>query len=593
MMTVDAQMRAADYSRVSDAGQVEAHSLDAQERLFRELCKSRGWDPVGVYREEGKSANVDSIKKRPAFKQLLEDARQHRFDVVVVHTLDRFARNLRVMLEPLAVLGQNGVGLVSITENLDYSSPQGRLVTQMMGSIAEFYSGQLGIHVKKGIGERAHQGRHLGGLPFGYQPCYEKGQLRCDQEHPGGVHVVPEEAGALRELSCRYAAGTTTLSQLASWLNGLGLRTRNMHKPPSPDGNPVGGPRMFTVASVRGILHNPFYTGKVKHRDQLLPGAHESLVSHEVFDAVQTAMKRNSGRSRTLDPRPEREYLLKGLIRCAHCLMPMWAQTYNNGHRYYREQYGSRGAGYCVGRSGSMPCHVPDDQIGKIVSAIVLPEAWMDRVLARVHIGDEVERISREKMETHQRLKRLGRAYVDGLYPEETYRREKRFLEDKLGSLVVPGVDAAREAGSLLENLPVLWDHANLTERRRLLLSMLDAVYVDTIEEKSVVAMTPKPAFMPLFEIATTREASDVVLISEKELPPDSSESPEATSPCLWWRRGRVERYLKHGLPVLVAAVRVGIHSLGYSNPTPRDRNPQFFPLLEPLAVRTPSCLTS
>ena len=82
---------------------------------------------------------------------------------------------------------------------------------------------------------------------------------------------------------------------------------------------------------------------------------------------------------------------------------------------------------------------------------------------------------------------------------------------------------------------------------------MLDAVYVDTIEEKSVVAITPKPAFISLFEIATTREDSDVVLISEKELPPDSFESPEATSPCLWWRRGRVELGVKHGLLVRLA----------------------------------------
>ena len=219
--------------------------------------------------------------------------------------------------------------------------------------------------------------------------------------------------------------------------------------------------------------------------------------------------------------------------------MPMWAQTYNNGHRYYREQYGSRGAGYCVGRSGSMPCHIPDDQMGKIVSAIVLPEAWIDRVLAQIHLADEVHQVAQARKETEQRLKRLAQVYLDGLRTPQEYKREKQLLDDKLGSLLVPGVDAAREAGMLLENLPPLWEQANLGERRRILLTMLDAVYVDTIEEKSVVAITPKPAFMPLFEIATTREGSGVVLISEKELPPDCSESPEASSPCLWWRRGR------------------------------------------------------
>ena len=89
------------------------------------------------------------------------------------------------------------------------------------------------------------------------------------------------------------------------------------------------------VASVRGILHNGFYTGRVKHQDQLLPGVHEALISESLFQTVQSAMKRNSGRSETLHPRPEREYLLKGLIRCAHCGLPMWAQTYKNGNRYY------------------------------------------------------------------------------------------------------------------------------------------------------------------------------------------------------------------------------------------------------------------
>ena len=323
-------------------------------------------------------------------------------------------------------------------------------------------------------------------------------------------------------------------------MNSQGLRTRNTKRLPSGNGDSHAGPRLFTVASVRWILHNPFYTERVKHRDQLLPGAHDSLVSEEVFDVVQSTLKRNSGRSETLHPRPEREYLLKGLIRCAHCLMPMWAQTYTNGRRYYREQYGSRGAGYCVGRSGSMPCQVPDDQIGQIVSAIVLPEAWMDRVLARIHLADEVDRVASERKETEQRLRRLGRAYVDDLYLEDDYHREKRYLEDRLASLVVPGVDAAKEAGKLLEDLPSLWDEANQSERRKLLLTMLDAVYVDTVEEKAIVAIRPKPAFMPLFEVATTREGSEVVLITEKDLPPVGETSPEATSPCLWWRRGRV-----------------------------------------------------
>ena len=163
---------------------------------------------------------------------------------------------------------------------------------------------------------------------------------------------------------------------------------------------------------------------------------------------------------------PASRILLKGLIHCAHCRMPMWAQTFKNGRRYYREQKGSRGAGYCVGRSGSMPCEIPDEQMGRIISAIVLPEAWLDRVLAQVHGVDEVKRVERERDQVQQRLKRLGTAYVDGLYGAAEYRRQKRVLDDKLQSLVVPEADVAEDAGELLENLPELWEKADLAERQ-------------------------------------------------------------------------------------------------------------------------------
>lgn len=102
------------YVRVSSLSQVDGHSLDAQERLFGELFKNQDWTPVRVYREEGKSAHSESVKKRPALRQLLSDVPRGEFNVAVVHTLDRWARNQRVMLESIATLAQHNVALVSI-----------------------------------------------------------------------------------------------------------------------------------------------------------------------------------------------------------------------------------------------------------------------------------------------------------------------------------------------------------------------------------------------------------------------------------------------------------------------------------------------
>ena len=186
-----------------------------------------------------------------------------------------------------------------------------------------------------------------------------------------------------------------------------------------------------------------------------------------------------------------------------------------------------------------MPClyRYPSTQRLRCHACTGTPGGWYaDEV--QIHLADDVKQVRHERAQTEQRLKRLGRAYVDGLYDHDGYRREKRSLEDKLANLVVPGVDAAMEAGKLLENLPVLWEEGDLAKRRKLLMAMLDAVHVDAIKEKSVVAIRPNPAFRPIFELATTREGSGIVLITQT---PQAQGEPGASESCSWWRRGRVQ----------------------------------------------------
>jgi len=550
------------YIRVSDPSQVEGHSLDAQERLFLELCKSRDWIPVHIYREEGKSARSDSIRKRPVFRQLLEDSGTGDFDAVVVHTLDRWARNQRVLLESMSILAKSNAALVSITENVDYSTPQGKLFLQMLGGFAEYFSDSLATHVSKGLSQRAISGKRTGGLPFGYESCWDnrggERKRRCDPKHPGEVHLVPHEAEAVTELFNRYATGTTTLSQLASWLNDEGFRTKNTKNLPDGNGNLVSGPRLFTTASVRGILHNVFYTGLVKHKGETYQGAHEPLIAKEIFETVEATLRKNSGRSNTLKARPEREYLLKGIVRCAYCLMPMWSQTYKSGQRYYREHRASRSIANCPSAGGAIKCDTADEQMGRIMEAIELGPRWKEQVLAIISVKDEMERVKQERKKVQEKLRRLGTAFVDGVYDENDYRRQRRQLDLELESLVVPQADAAEEAGRLIEKLPELWTEANLTERRKLLLTMLDGVYIDAKEEKRVVAIKPKPPFRPIFQVAATKVGSDAVLVREEDPdetnqpPPHGHEADNLT--CSWWRRGRVELHLKREFQVLVAA---------------------------------------
>jgi site-specific DNA recombinase len=196
----------------------------------------------------------------------------------------------------------------------------------------------------------------------------------------------------------------------------------------------------------------------------------------------------------------------------------MWSQTYKSGQRYYREHRASRSLEDCPSAGGAIKCQVLDEQMGWIVSAIELGPMWQQQVMAIISVKDEVERVKEQSLKVKDKLKRLGKAFVDGVYDEKEYQRQRRQMELELESLVVLEADAAEEAGKLVQQLPDLWERATLGERRQLLLTMLDGVYVDSKEERRIVALKPKPAFKALFQIATTKEGSGVMLYNEKTL---------------------------------------------------------------------------
>ncbi len=129
--------------------------------------------------------------------------------------------------------------------------------------------------------------------------------------------------------------------------------------------------------------------------------------------------------------------------------MPMWAQTYKSGRRYYREHRESRSNTQCPAHGGSIPCRLADEQVGRIVEAIELGPAWQEQLLSIISARDEVEVVQAKRRKVQERLRRLAKTYVDGVYDDQDYKRQKRNLEMELESLVVPKAAAAAEAGKL------------------------------------------------------------------------------------------------------------------------------------------------
>src|SRR3954469_13296315 len=137
-------MRAGIYYRVSSEEQVDGFSLDAQRRILLDFCQTKGWDVADEYAYEGISSRGDQIEKRPQFKRLLEDAEAGALDVVVVHKLDRFSRNIRVTFDSLARLDAAGVLFTSVVEHqFDFTTPMGKVMLALLAAFAQYFADNL------------------------------------------------------------------------------------------------------------------------------------------------------------------------------------------------------------------------------------------------------------------------------------------------------------------------------------------------------------------------------------------------------------------------------------------------------------------
>jgi DNA invertase Pin-like site-specific DNA recombinase len=126
---------------------------------LREYAARRDWDVTDEYTDHGVSGSRDS---RPELNRLMADAGQRKFDVVLVWKVDRFGRSLRHLVNALAELGALGVAFVSLRDNLDLSTPSGRLMFAVIGAMAEFERSLIQERVKAGLGNARAKGKQLG-----------------------------------------------------------------------------------------------------------------------------------------------------------------------------------------------------------------------------------------------------------------------------------------------------------------------------------------------------------------------------------------------------------------------------------------------
>jgi len=206
-------MRAIGYARVSTNGQADnGESLDVQVGKIRAMAEVQGAELVDVIVDAGESARS---LKRPGMGRVLDLVDSKAVAAVIVHKLDRLTRSVGDLADLLDTFDRRGVSLVSVSESLDTGTAAGRLVLNVMGSVAQWEREVIAERTREALASKKEKGQRVGTVPFGYQVA------------EGGSGLVPNETeqrtlGAIK----RLRANGHSLRAIAAKLNSKGHRTR-------------------------------------------------------------------------------------------------------------------------------------------------------------------------------------------------------------------------------------------------------------------------------------------------------------------------------------------------------------------------------
>jgi site-specific DNA recombinase len=419
-----AMKRAAIYLRVSTAAQAtrgrepEGYSIPAQREACQAKASEMDAEVVAEYVDRGESAKTAD---RPELKALLARLEEKRdLDLVIVHKVDRLARNRYDDATITYALHEAGVDLVSVTENID-RTPVGRFMHAIVAANAEFYSANLAAEAKKGQIQKAKMGGTPGKVPLGYlnvRKLIEGQEIRT-------VEVDPERAPLMRWAFAAYASGAYTIDTLLAALTERGLRTRPTPRKPA---------RPVSRAQLAAMLQNPYYVGVVRYAGVEYEGRHEHLIDQATFAKAKAVL---AAHTNSTEKDRKHHHYLKGSLYCGRCGSRM-SLTYakGNGGRYPYF--------FCIGRTRGTGCKQPYVPVDLIETAV--ERAYGEVKLQRSQAEAVREKLSqamagmREQAEaeaTRQR-KRLAKlneerekllhAYYSGAVPVDLLGKEQERL---------------------------------------------------------------------------------------------------------------------------------------------------------------------
>ncbi len=519
-------MRTAIYVRVSTQRQAQAQTIDQQLERLQAYSRSQGWEvpPGHIFRDDGYSG---ATLQRPGLDALRDHVAQAAFDRVLLTSPDRLARNYVHQLLLIEECERGGCEVAFLERPMN-QDPHDQLVLHIRGAVAEYERTLIAERMRRGRQAKIQAGALLPWVrpPYGY---------RTDPERPraaAGVRLEPGEAALVAEVFASYLEEGQSISGLTKHLTAIRAATAT-------------GNTRWNSSTVRQLLRNPIYTGKVyvgrtrarppRARRSALqpvgrPGSSRTLTTAEVwtlvaeipaivtaeqFAQVQAKLARNrqfARRNNTAHP-----YLLRALVSCGLCQTGCCGRT-SSGHSYYT----CRGKAHPVQSCREATCparYIPAEQLDTLVwadlCAVVTQPELIGDALRRTQGGAglpqavQARRHNLEKAAASlgQQLERLTAAYLEGVIPLEEYQRRRQELDQRrqaheeqrhhLEASIAHQVDLAEALASIsafCQRIAHGLTQASFEQRRQLVELLIDRVVVtnDAVEIRYVIPTTAR-----------------------------------------------------------------------------------------------------
>lgn len=485
------------YARVSTTEQAdEGYSIDEQIRVLREYCKQEGYIIFDEYVDRGISGK--SIKGRPAIRQLLQDADEKKFDLVLVWKMNRLARNSVDLMNMVEVFNRKNIVFRSYTENYETETPAGKLQFQMLAAIAEYERNNIAENVKMGMLARAKEGKWNGGHVLGYDVVEIEGANK--KRKNTGLVINEREASIIRKIFHLYTTGNGYKS-IANQINKAGYRTK------------LG--KTFSLNAIKTIVTNPIYAGYIrynvrrdwneKRRNHINPepiivkGEHQPIISEDVWRIAQEVYKSRSCKPNRVH---DGEFPLTGIMRCPKCSAGMVIGRTTNklkdGTKKVLEYYvcgAWKNKGTVACNSYAVRTDYADPYVLNKIEELMTSDKLIQQLVNSINYKQEslIAPIQREYQQyvndlaiLEKKQSNLLDAYMEETISKSIYQMKVRDIEEQISSLnelltplkgqlgsTVSGEVTFEQIKNVLQNFQKAFQQSLTREQRKRLLHLL------------------------------------------------------------------------------------------------------------------------